>query len=77
MSIVSALLGGVLIGASTAGLLYTHGRLAGISGILAGSLAPKAETDPGGHLSYCEDSQKNVNAAHSKNEAFINFSWFS
>lgn len=37
-----ALLGGVLIGLGVTGLLYSHGRLAGISGILAGVLEPKA-----------------------------------
>lgn len=33
---VSGLLGGALIGASAALLLFSHGRVAGISGILAG-----------------------------------------
>lgn len=35
-----ALLGGVLIGVATTGLVYSHGRFAGISGILAGALSP-------------------------------------
>jgi len=37
---VSALAGGVLIGAASALLLLTHGRVAGISGIVGGLLAP-------------------------------------
>ena len=36
------LLGGALIGLSTALLLYTHGRLAGISGVVGGALYPRA-----------------------------------
>ncbi|MDB4974360.1 MAG: protein of unknown function YeeE/YedE [Myxococcaceae bacterium] len=36
----AALLGGVLIGLSAALLLLTHGRIAGISGILGGLLTP-------------------------------------
>jgi uncharacterized protein len=35
---VSSLLGGVLIGASASFFLYTHGRIAGISGLWAGIL---------------------------------------
>ncbi len=35
---VSALLGGLMIGAAAAGLLMLHGRIAGISGILGGAL---------------------------------------
>lgn len=38
----SALLGGVLIGVSAALLLWTHGRIAGISGIWGGILRPVA-----------------------------------
>jgi uncharacterized membrane protein YedE/YeeE len=42
--ILQSLLGGALIGASAAGLLLVNGRIAGISGILAGatSLRPQA-----------------------------------
>jgi uncharacterized membrane protein YedE/YeeE len=35
-----SLAGGVLIGLATSALLYTHGRLAGISGIVGGALYP-------------------------------------
>jgi uncharacterized membrane protein YedE/YeeE len=38
MEWLQGLLGGVLIGASAALLLWTHGRIAGISGVLAGAL---------------------------------------
>jgi uncharacterized protein len=38
---LQALLGGVLIGASAALLLWTNGRVAGISGVLAGVLWPQ------------------------------------
>ncbi len=41
-----ALLGGVLIGLSASWLLYFHGRIAGISGLLAGLVAP-GTTDRG------------------------------
>lgn len=34
----SALIGGILIGLASAGLLYTNGRIAGISGIFGGML---------------------------------------
>jgi len=37
-----SLAGGVLIGLATTALLYTHGRLAGISGIVGGALYPSA-----------------------------------
>lgn len=40
---VSALAGGLLIGASTALLLILNGRIAGISGILGGLLQPRRE----------------------------------
>ena len=41
---VASLLGGVLVGIGAAGLLFGVGRIAGISGILASTLAhPKAE----------------------------------
>lgn len=39
-SLLLPLLGGVLIGLASAGLLVLHGRIAGISGIAAGVLAP-------------------------------------
>jgi uncharacterized membrane protein YedE/YeeE len=38
-----ALLGGVLIGVSASILLLTHGRVAGIAGIYAGVLPPRAD----------------------------------
>jgi uncharacterized membrane protein YedE/YeeE len=38
--VVLALAGGALIGGAAAMLLWTHGRLAGISGILSGALVP-------------------------------------
>ncbi|MBI3898904.1 MAG: YeeE/YedE family protein [Gammaproteobacteria bacterium] len=37
----SGLLGGILIGISTALLLFANGRIAGISGIVGGLLAPR------------------------------------
>jgi uncharacterized protein len=37
----SALMGGLLIGLATAGLLMFNGRIAGISGIVGGLLSPK------------------------------------
>ena len=40
---VASTVGGALIGASAALILLFHGRLAGISGIVAGLLMPKAE----------------------------------
>ena len=40
---LSAVGGGVLIGLSASWLLYFHGRIAGISGLLAGSLAPASQ----------------------------------
>lgn len=36
-----ALLGGILIGVASAGLLLANGRMAGVSGILGGLLAPR------------------------------------
>lgn len=39
---LSSLLGGTLIGAAAAALLLLHGRLAGVSGIVAGALPPRA-----------------------------------
>lgn len=41
MTVATSLLGGVLIGLSAASLLLSHGRVAGISGILAGLLDPE------------------------------------
>jgi hypothetical protein len=41
MEWVQGLLGGVLIGASAALLLWTHGRIAGVSGVVAGVLLPQ------------------------------------
>lgn len=38
---ISGLLGGVLIGAAAALLLWTHGRIAGVSGVLSGALVPQ------------------------------------
>jgi len=42
--ILQSLFGGVLIGASVAGLLLVNGRIAGVSGILAGATSPRAES---------------------------------
>lgn len=39
MEWLQGLLGGVLIGAAAALLLWTHGRIAGVSGVMAGSLS--------------------------------------
>lgn len=39
---LSGLLGGALIGLASAGLMLLTGRIAGISGILGGALAPRA-----------------------------------
>jgi uncharacterized membrane protein YedE/YeeE len=39
-SLILPLVGGVLIGLASAGLLVLHGRIAGITGIAAGVLAP-------------------------------------
>lgn len=41
--ILQSLLGGALIGASVAGLLLVNGRIAGVSGILAGATSPRPE----------------------------------
>ena len=48
---VSALAGGLLIGASTALLLVLNGRIAGISGILGGLLQP-ARSETGWRLAF-------------------------
>lgn len=48
---VSALAGGVLIGASAALLLVLNGRVAGISGILGGLIAP-ARSEVGWRLAF-------------------------
>ena len=42
----SALLGGLLIGAASVGLMAIHGRIAGISGLLGKLLPPFDETGP-------------------------------
>jgi uncharacterized membrane protein YedE/YeeE len=47
----SPLLGGVLIGAASAMLMLTHGRIAGISGI-TGGLLQKSTTDRGWRLAF-------------------------
>lgn len=39
--ILQSLLGGALIGGSAAGLLLVNGRIAGISGLLAGATSPR------------------------------------
>jgi hypothetical protein len=39
---LSSLIGGILIGLAASGLLLLQGRIAGISGIFAGVLAPRA-----------------------------------
>ncbi len=41
MSLVPALIGGLLIGLASAGLLLLNGRVAGITGIFAGLLEPR------------------------------------
>ena len=41
--LAEALAGGVLIGISAAGLLLANGRIAGISGILAGATGPRSK----------------------------------
>ncbi|HEX5658807.1 MAG TPA: YeeE/YedE family protein [Polyangiales bacterium] len=41
MDWLHGLLGGVLIGASAALLLWTNGRIAGVSGVFAGTLLPQ------------------------------------
>jgi hypothetical protein len=38
-----SLLGGVLIGASASGLLLVNGRIAGVSGVLAGATSPRPQ----------------------------------
>lgn len=48
---VSALIGGLMIGASTALFLVLNGRIAGISGILGGLLAP-AHGEVGWRLAF-------------------------
>ncbi len=47
-----ALLGGALIGLSAAFLLYTKGRVAGISGIAGGIIYPEAKDDIGWRLVF-------------------------
>lgn len=48
---ITALIGGVLIGLSAAALLILNGRIAGISGILAGIFTPKSP-DTGWRLAF-------------------------
>lgn len=48
---LTALLGGALIGAAASGLLLVNGRIAGISGIVAGLLPPRA-SDAAWRLSF-------------------------
>lgn len=48
---ITALIGGVLIGLSAAALLILNGRVAGISGILAGIFTPKSP-DTGWRLAF-------------------------
>lgn len=48
-----ALLGGVLIGLAAVSLLWTNGRIAGISGILGGLLAP-GDRDAGWRLGFLD-----------------------
>ncbi|MBK8170883.1 MAG: YeeE/YedE family protein [Sandaracinaceae bacterium] len=43
--IARAAVGGSLVGLSTAGMLYTHGRLSGITGIVGGAMHPKAQSE--------------------------------
>ena len=49
---VSALIGGLLIGASTALLLLLNGRVAGISGILGGLLLQPARSEFGWRIAF-------------------------
>ena len=42
LSIITALIGGMLIGLAATGYLYVNGRIAGISGLLAQLLQPKS-----------------------------------
>lgn len=47
-SLAKAVFGGVLIGLAAAALLYSHGRLAGISGILGGAMHPQTQREAWG-----------------------------
>ena len=49
---VSALIGGLLIGASAASLLLFNGRIAGISGILGGLLLQRARSEFGWRIAF-------------------------
>jgi uncharacterized membrane protein YedE/YeeE len=44
-SLITPLLGGIIIGLAATLLYVTHGRVAGISGIVAGLFAPKERND--------------------------------
>ena len=47
-----ALLGGALIGSAAALLMHTHGRVAGISGVLGALLPPRPARDRGWRLAF-------------------------
>jgi uncharacterized membrane protein YedE/YeeE len=49
---LSALAGGVLIGLSAAMLMWTHGRIAGISGIAGRLLPPWGDSEFAGRLAF-------------------------
>lgn len=51
-SILAPLAGGVLIGLAAAVLLFFHGRIAGISGILGGALRSRQRGDLGWRLAF-------------------------
>ena len=51
-SIFAPLAGGVLIGLAAAVLLFFHGRIAGISGILGGALRTRQRGDLGWRLAF-------------------------
>lgn len=49
---IYALLGGALIGSAAALLMHTHGRIAGISGVLGALLPPRGARDRGWRLAF-------------------------
>lgn len=51
-SILAPLAGGILIGLAAAVLLFFHGRIAGISGILGGALRNRQRGDLGWRLAF-------------------------